>query len=234
VSRLSSSVVIALVCAVACALVLAACTGPSSPSTSHASPPAASATPSIVPEDRQANFANMAREFLTSTDYPNMSDGQIALIKRAIETGGISFEDYQSALQNTFDCFEKAGLHYSAPAPSNDRGFPFIAYTYEATKSGDNPVATSCIKKNSDAIETLYQMQPSSLEGVDVKFKAAMPVLVPCLREGGYFADVPDPTIEQVKQELVMALREYGEKGPVGDNAWSPRACANSAGITSF
>lgn len=229
-SRLSSSGVIVPVCAVACALVLAACTGPGSPPTPRTSPPAASATPSSVPEDRQADFASMARGYLTGTESKNMSDGQIALIKRAIDTGAVSFEEYEAALQNTFDCFDKAGISHSASPPSNDRGYPFIAYTYGTADSGVNPVATSCVTKNSDAIESLYQSQPSSRAGADVKFKAAMPVLVPCLRKGGYLTNVPDPTIEQVRQELLIAMYEHPAT-PSGTDGWSPVACMTSAGI---
>jgi hypothetical protein len=220
--------------AVACVVLLTACGGALPNSASPTGSPGSRQATSVAPEDRRANFAHLANEFLSGADAKYMSDDQRALVNQAIDSGGISFEEYQTALQNTFDCFDKAGISHSAPPPSNDRGFSFIAYTYAATASGDNPVATKCVKQNSDAIEALYQMQPSSLASKDVKFKAAMPLLVPCMRKGGYLADISDPTIDEVKRELLKVLNDEDQKAPVANSAWSARACMASAGISGF
>jgi hypothetical protein len=191
--------------------------------------PTPEATVVRVEPDPLLMFRSMARSFLEDPAM-EMSDAQRAMVERALDAGGVPFEDYRAAVDATFACFDAAGISHFEDPPT-DGTVPVITYAFEA---GALDAADACLEQHSYAIEALYQTQPPALAATEASFEAALPQLVACLREGGYLLDVPEPTVAEVKEAILVAMEEVdGLSVPEGEAPF-PMSCLDQAGIESF
>lgn len=188
--------------------------------------PTPEATVVEVGPDPLLEFRSWVRFFLDDPAL-EMSDAQRAMVERALDAGEVPFEDYRAALDATFACFDAAGVSYFEDPPM-DGPIPMIVYGYGP--EAPDEVSTACIERNSGAIEAVYQNQPTAT----ARFEAALPQLVACLREGGYLLDVPEPTVADAKEAILVAMEEIdGLSVPEGEAPF-PMSCLDQAGIENF
>ena len=182
-----------------------------------------------VEPDPLLMFRSMARSFLEDPAM-EMSDAQRAMVERALDVGGVPFEDYRAAVDATFACFDAAGISYFEDPPT-DGTVPVITYAFEA---GALDAADACLEQHSYAIEALYQTQPLAPAATEASLEAALPQLVACLREGGYLLDVPEPKVAEVKEAILVAMEEVDVLSVPEWEAPFPISCLDQAGIESF
>jgi len=161
----------------------------------------------------------LASGYLEDAEAHDMDDMQVAVLKRAAAEGAIAFEDYQEAIHRSIECISDAGYHTEIYPADESRGFPVIGYFYEGPESG-NPVADACIRMHSEAIEALYQMQPSSVSAQDQVFLDGLDDLEACLARAGVNWDTEGKTVDELWTELLEIrqtepLPSDGTLGPI-------------------
>ncbi len=118
------------------------------------------------------------------------SEAQLAVL----ETGKVSFAQYQQAVNLTIDCMRSHGIEVLEDQPSDKSGVMIISYSWSPTAGGGGQdlqaLGDQCLAENSQFVEQLYQLQPSSVEAREAAYRAKRAVIVDCLRtNGGTVAD---------------------------------------------
>jgi hypothetical protein len=175
-------------------------------------------------------FVQLITLQLSTARAADVSAEQIALLERAAEVGNLEFEAYKQAVEATFQCFRDSEVRYQEFGIDNSAGFPQLKYMYESPPDGPSPVASQCVIENSRYVEMVYQVQPSSSEASDAAFEAALPVLIPCLREQGFLGP-EDPTVDEV-HDAIWAVFDHVVENPMTDI--DPMMCPMRAGISNF
>ena len=118
------------------------------------------------------------------------SSEQIALLQGAAESGALTLESLQEAIDATFACFDDAGLSHVQLPRENYQGIEVLPYTFGEVP-GVSPeqslaIADECIYRHSYFVEQAYALQPTSREAYDEYFEANVrPRLIVCLQDLG-------------------------------------------------
>jgi hypothetical protein len=158
----------------------------------------------------QSDFEALARAALEAAPGDGISPQQQAAIERALAAGEVTFEEYRTAQQATFDCFAAAGIRYEESPPAVVDGIPRVEYLFEAPASGESSVADACILEHSDVVDTLYILQPSSIEAADAAFEASRADAVACLTRHDVEVDAAAERAD-LQQAYIAALEEWFE-----------------------
>ena len=194
------------------ATALGACAAPES----GREPLLAGAGMEVEGADAASTFASIAREALATEADVDIADDQQEILRRALETGEVSFEDYREAQAATFACFDAAGIRWEASEPELIDGILRVDYLFEAPASG-SPQADACIARHSDVVDTLYVIQPASVEAADAAFEATRDQAVACLAEHGHpvAASAARAEITQVYLRALEAdMETFGDAAP--------------------
>jgi hypothetical protein len=194
------------------AVSLAGCTG--EPSASPTSDP----------------FAYAVSSMLIRAESGGASEAQLEILRQAQAAGVLEFEPYESTIDATFECFREQGIDYQSNGTSSSRGFPEIIYVVAGPEAGPLPEATACENEHSAFVAELYQVQPASAEASEKQFIAALPVLIPCLREAGLLPATGEPTVDEV-HDAIWAGFDSIEDGSAPEG-FHPTTCIDLAGIT--
>ena len=165
------TVPLALAAAACGVLVLAGCAGPSV------------AEPSIDP-----TFADLVDVYIAQATASDASDEQLATLRHAKEGGRVTYEEVAQAVDRSLQCISDAGFHVERYGADDSRGFPMVNYFYEGPPTG-NPVADACLREESEALEQLYQLQPSSVAAENAHLAEVAPRLAQCLHAAGVDVD---------------------------------------------
>jgi len=168
-------------------------------------------------------FAELVESYLEDPAAAGYSAEQVHLLKSAQQAGELSFEDYAAAVDASLDCIADAGYHVERSTSDADRGYEEVTYFYEGPAEG-NPVADQCIYENSQAIEAVYQLQPSSVEASKAHTSAQLAEAAPCLEKLGVTVDsdgldadeAADAMFRLVQHEQAQLLETNGAiPGPI-------------------
>jgi hypothetical protein len=112
-----------------------------------------------------------------------------------LQTGQVTFEQYQAAVNQTVDCMRDAGIDVIGDDVTQTRGFPEISYSFANSSAGRTAeqtlaIADECIATHSMYIEQAYQLAPGSLEQQEAAFDPYRESMVQCVRDNG--GDVAD------------------------------------------
>lgn len=111
-----------------------------------------------------------------------------------LESGQVTFEEYQRAVDRSLSCIRDAGIDVIGDGVTETRGFPEIQYSFAASSPGRSDeqttaIADDCIEAHSKFVEAAYQTAPGSIEAQEAKFETYRPAIVECLRENGVDID---------------------------------------------
>lgn len=174
--------------AVALVTATAACSAPKpspSPTASYASPPAESVFTEALAEARAAK--------------PAVSDAQIRALEKSAKSGEMSYEDVNALLQDTFKCFDDAGVKYILqPDSEKVPGFKVPQYGIAA---GGIEVGDACQNRFSEFAFEGYQRQPRAVELRDKALEADRPSVLSCLRAHGVTID-DAATLDEIRRAV--------------------------------
>lgn len=116
----------------------------------------------------------------------NISDRQRSIIEEAKKTGTITFDDFQSAVNDTAACVRERGGSLTGPTVVTYAGITSIEYTTsealdEASLEAADKEMTSCADTYSTAIQTLWDGTPSNIALRDEAFARIQPQIEACL-----------------------------------------------------
>jgi hypothetical protein len=169
-----------------------------------------------APATSSDDFASLVDTYLNGASAEEFSEEQIEVLKQARAAGALDFEDYAAAIDRSLECIDAAGFYTEADPVDHSRGFPTIGYFYESPESG-NPVAEACIVEHSGAIESVYQLQPQSVEAEDSQFGEDLAALESCLKDKGISAEPAGLEGRDLYREFNrMLMNEVEEGGPPG------------------
>jgi len=181
-SRVTAAVTLTAVAAIA----VAGCSSP--------------ATPAVSPDGA---FTELVDTYLNDSAASGYGDEQVATLEHAREVGSLAYEDYAAAVEQSLDCITAAGYQVER-RPDDSGGVPMVNYSYEGPETG-NPVADECIYVHSQAIEAIYQLQPSSVEASQAHLKEVAGQFAACLQAMGIEANFDGLEGD----ELVEAVHHY-------------------------
>jgi len=157
---------------VACGVLsLAGCAGHSAPK------------PTIDP-----TFTQLVDAYISQAVADDASEEQLATLRHAKQVGGVTYEEVAQAVDRSLQCIADAGFHVERYGTDDSRGFPMVDYFYEGPPTG-NPVADACLREESEALEQLYQLQPSSVAAQNAHLAKVAPRLAECLHAAGVEVD---------------------------------------------
>jgi len=115
-----------------------------------------------------------------------------------LESGNVTFEQYQAAVDRTITCMRDAGIDVVGDAVTETRGFPEIQYSFATSSPGrtdeqTTAIADDCIDSHSKFVEAAYQNAPGALEAQELQFDTYRPAIIECLRQNGVDIDDDAP-----------------------------------------
>lgn len=127
-----------------------------------------------------------------------------------VESGEVSFADYQTAVTRTLSCMRDAGIGVIGDSVTNTRGYPEIMYSYAAGSEGRSEAETdsisqACVTANSLFVEALYRDSPAVLELIDAVFEPYRTAVLACVRDHNIEVDPNAP--RQVIESSVLDVR---------------------------
>lgn len=177
-----------------------------------------------------SDFTAMAAGAIEEARSEGATQAQLDAISAAMASGAVSFEAVTTAVAATFECFEATGVRYENQGSHISAGVSYVDYVYEGGLK--EAAADTCIKQNSEFVETLYALQPAALEKAASAFDAAMPALILCLKDLGYTVE-DDITADELK-ELIKGTDEEKDT-PEGINEAGRRAsCVLDNGLNGW
>lgn len=150
-------------------------------------------------------FALLMDQYIGEARASGASEAQLAALTDARATGDISYEVLNAAIEETFACFNEAGVRYRQDT-DNTQALPLIVYEFASPIEG-NPVADACIDKNSFFVESAYQNQPRWRAVLDGRIEANRGEILACLRERGIEID-DDATPAEITESTRLSLEE--------------------------
>lgn len=176
---------------------------------------AACAHESTEPAATPDGFTQLVERYLEAPEADAYSAEQRATLERARAAGELTFEEYSAAVDSSLACISDAGFFVDRGEIDTSRGFPELAYFYEGPEEG-NPVADACIRLHSEAIEAIYQLQPSSVEAAQVRLSAQAADLEVCLRRAGVEVDFADLEGDELEKAVYDALGDSMKAATTG------------------
>ena len=181
--------------------------------------------PESSPSGYEVTFITYIDYLIESAHNQGASSTQLAILDAARESCDVTFKDLDRATQDTFACFEAAGIDYSRSV--SDGLDATITYSF-SPPNGDPSVADSCILKYSQFVEMAWNSRPAALEADDAVVLAHRNELVACLRKRG--AEVEDDaTASELRQAAISTPEE--EREAVVNHTPTRRDCFLDIGI---
>lgn len=118
-------------------------------------------------------------------------DEQLAVL----QGGQVTFEQYQSAVNQTAACMREAGIEVIDDTVTQPRGFPEILYSFASSSAGRTDeqtlaIADECMATHSLYVEQAYLTAPGTLEQQEAAFAPYRDPIMTCVRENG--GELPD------------------------------------------
>jgi hypothetical protein len=143
------------------------------------------------------------------TADPAVSDAQLMALEKAAKTGEMSYEEVRALLEDTFTCFESAGVLYVRTSDSEQLpGFKVPTYSF------GEPVAAAdaCQSNWSEFAYAAYQSQPKVAELRDAALEAERPQVLACIRaHGGAIED--NATHDEMRQAEIALFGAANKAG---------------------
>lgn len=135
--------------------------------------------------------ATLDAQLLESAREGGASEEQLAVL----QGGQVTFEQYQTAVNQAVGCMRDAGIEVIGDTVSQPRGFPEISYSFANSSAGRTDdqtlaIADECIATHSMYVERAYQTAPGSLEQQEAAFAPYRDLIVQCVRDND--GDVAD------------------------------------------
>jgi hypothetical protein len=155
------------------------------------------------------------------------SEAQIAILREARDSGGISLESARDAQQATVDCMTEAGLDATYVETEGGAGeLPQPGFRVRADRDGEvSPVGDACETQESRWVSHLYQTQPRAVEARNANVDEHMPDLLACLSARGISLDS-----DASRDEVYAAATNEA----IAANAANSESCLSESGIGSL
>jgi len=160
-----------------------------------------------APSPQPDAFSQLVDGYLQDAEADGASEEQIATLKSARAAGKLTFEEYSAAIESTLECIEDAGFHVERNPTGASGGLAMVNYFYESPESG-NPVAEVCIRANSEAIEAVYQLQPTSVATKEAHLETQADELARCLEAEGFDVDFAGLTGDELADAIHDVVNE--------------------------
>jgi len=155
-------------------------------------------------------FAELVDAYLEGPEADQYGTEQVAALLAAREAGELGFEAYAAAIDQSLECISAAGFFTEKYPVDESRGFPVIDYFYESPESG-NPVADACMAKYSSALESVYQIQPTSAQAETIANDARIGPMIACLEKLGVDEDLDSLNSEEIGLKIGRLMLEASE-----------------------
>lgn len=134
-----------------------------------------------------------------------VTDSQLAALREAADSGEMSYEEISALLEETFQCFDDAGIGYRRlPDLEPIPGFVMPNYGHDAEPLS---VADDCLVRTSQYAYDAYARQPAALELLDAALEAERDEILACLRAKGATID-DDATLDEMRQTDIALFEE--------------------------
>lgn len=145
------------------------------------------------PEGVDPEFAQRLDRDLERAQEAGASTEQLAILREAQETGEISFDVYNEAIDAALRCARESGVAVHDGGTFDHLGLTIRNYSVpygDADQREPLPSITvhRCVAEHSFWVERLYQLQPASLEAQEAHFEQFRDAIVECL--AGYGIEV--------------------------------------------
>ncbi|MCR6713518.1 MAG: hypothetical protein NVV57_12910 [Demequina sp.] len=160
-----------------------------------------------LPAPSEGAFAQLVDSFVGGSTGQGLSEQQFATLKSAREAGELTFEQYSAAIDASLECISDAGFHVERYPTDDSGGYPIVTYFYESPETG-NPVADECIRRNSEAIEAIYQLQPSSVAAKNAHLEVQAGEIARCLEKEGTEVDFEGLTGDDLAEAVHQAVND--------------------------
>jgi hypothetical protein len=159
---------------------------------------------------------NAQAAIVTAARAGGASEEQIGILTKSAAP---SFEDYQTAINRSIACIEKAGIG-TTDVRQVEQGITKLGYGYDAASPGrtneqTDEIANACIRENNRWVENAWMGQPLAMEWGDQQIEKQRPTLIACLEANGVTVD-QSLTTEEIRSRVLELARERGAAG--GDN----------------
>lgn len=162
-------------------------------------------------------FAQLVDSYLAEAESQGYGAEQVRVLEEAREASELAYEDYATAVDHSLECISAAGFHVERYAPDESRGFLLVSYFYEGPESG-NPAAEACIRTHSEAIESVWQLQPVSVAAQNERLEQQVGELKACLAGIGVELGVDGLEGEELNDEVHRVLNEQIEAASAGSD----------------
>jgi hypothetical protein len=179
-----------------------------------------------APEDLQSEFAGTVQQAIKDATNGGASTQQLDILERAAKDGGVTFEDAKMAATSAMACMESQGVTANYQEKALPNGVTIPAFTVQDHKSDGGDVVEvmdRCEHSESYWVNTLYQMQPTSIEANLAFIAKQAPVIRKCLEDAGYATD-PKAT----GMDLVI------QAGHIADQTGGGTNCVSDAGVVGY
>jgi len=167
-------------------------------------------------------FVELVDSYLDRPGAEDYSAEQVDALEAARDAGELKFEAYAAAVDASLECIADAGFYVERDPIDESSGYPMANYFYEGPEAG-NPVADECIHVNSEAIEAVYQLQPSSVAAANAHLATQTDELGRCLGNEGIEVDFDGLEGDELKEAVHQALNDV--LGTATDGAEPALAC---------
>lgn len=167
-------------------------------------------------------FAQLVDTYLEGPAADGYGAEQVATLTSARAAGELTFEEYSAAVDASLECIADAGFYVERDPIDESSGYPMANYFYEGPEAG-NPVADECIHVNSEAIEAVYQLQPSSVAAANAHLATQTDELGRCLGNEGIEVDFDGLEGDELKEAVHQALNDV--LGTAADGSEPALAC---------
>lgn len=189
----------------ALALVLALCTGCSTPSPETPSPSAVDETSVFYQQYKLAVAAEA-------------SEDQIAVLKAASETETLEFDAVSDLVEASLACIEDAGIGVVRKAPE-ELGPEYLipSYSIHSTATGmseaqADALSNECLTRHSYFAEGALQQAPQAIAARDERLRAHLPEIIECLNSNGVAATA-DETPDEIRAKVIDLIVKTHESG---------------------
>lgn len=138
-----------------------------------------------------AAASSIDSQLLASARERGASAEQLAVL----ESGTVTFEQYQAAVDLSIACIRDAGIEVIGDAVTEQSGLPSIEYSFAVKSPGRSDeqtqaIADECMLVNSQFVEAAYRTSPGAVEARQGQIDKYRPTIVKCLRDNG--VDIAD------------------------------------------
>lgn len=181
---------------IACAFIIAACSG----------------GPMVSPNpggEAERSFHDSVVQARAEAEAQGSGDAQLAILDEALTSNEITFEQAKQALNDFGACLDDVGFALHDLKIIDDAGFKTLDYMIRGGE--DTTLMDACDVRTFSWVNMLYQTQPAATRAQDAQFGDALPGLIACLQEGGVPVDDNSPA-DEVKQVMNAYWDEHAIK----------------------